>query len=120
VFALGGLIFFKMTEELKEKRRKLQALSLQAKKMVEMGKVESVNEGLKLIYKKEGHEELKTFKQWFEIGKVVKKGEKGLMLWAKPLHVLKNEIKENESEPSYFPVMYVFSNLQVEPLKQVA
>ncbi|MFZ4400934.1 MAG: ArdC-like ssDNA-binding domain-containing protein [Bacteroidales bacterium] len=108
-----------MKEEMKEKRKKLQALSLLAKALVDRGRAENVNEGLKILYRSDGHEELKTFKQWRENGQTVKKGEKGLMLWAKPLHVLKEEPKE-EGESSYFPVMYVFSNKQVEPLKIVA
>ena len=108
-----------MKAEMQEKRRKLQALSLLAKALVERGRVESINEGLKFLYKSDGHEELKTFKQWKESGQTVKKGEKGLMLWAKPLHVLKEEPKE-EGESAYFPVMYVFSNLQIEPIKTVA
>ncbi|MCX6231137.1 MAG: ArdC-like ssDNA-binding domain-containing protein [Bacteroidetes bacterium] len=108
-----------MTEAMKEKRKKLQALSLLAKALVERGRVESINEGLKFLYKSDGHEDLKTFKQWKESGQTVKKGEKGLMLWAKPLHVLREEPKE-EGENSYFPVMYVFSKKQVEPIKTLA
>lgn len=108
-----------MTNEMKEKRQKLHALSLLAKALVDRGRAESINEGLKILYKSDGHEELKTFKQWRENGQTVKKGEKGLMLWAKPLHVLKEQPKE-EGEMSYFPVMYVFSSKQVEPIKKAA
>ncbi|MCX6232735.1 MAG: ArdC-like ssDNA-binding domain-containing protein [Bacteroidetes bacterium] len=107
-----------MKEEIQEKRKKLQALSLLAKALVERGRVETINEGLKFLYKSDGHEDLKTFKQWKESGQTVKKGEKGLMLWAKPLHVLKEQ-PEPDGAP-YFPVMYVFSNKQVEPIKNAA
>ncbi len=56
---------------------------------------------------------LKTFNQWINEGFHVKKGEKALLLWAKPLHVQKNEPKP-EDGPAFFPVVYLFSNLQVE------
>lgn len=111
-----------MTDKMKEKRAQLHALSMQAKGLMEMGEAESINEGLKRIYSTDGHTELKSFKQWKESGQIVRKGEKALMLWAKPLSSQKEkEGKTEEAEGrDFFPVAYVFSNLQVEPLKIAA
>lgn len=114
-----------MTEEMKAKRADLHDLSQIAKEYIKIGEADSINEGLKLIYAEDGHLELKTFKQWLSDGKVVKKGEKALLLWAKPLKEQKEEHKpeQKEEEPNgkdFFPIAYVFSNLQVEPLKRLA
>ena len=111
-----------MNDNMKEKRAQLHALSMQAKSLIDFGKAETINEGLKLIYSADGHTELKSFKQWKESGQIVRKGEKALMLWAKPLSSQKEkEGKTEEAEGrDFFPVAYVFSNLQVEPLKIAA
>jgi len=106
-----------MTTEQLEKRSHLKELSGDAAVMVQAGIVSNVNEGIKLIYAKEGHTELKTFNQWLNDGLQVKKGEKAFLLWSKPLYVLKNEPKPEHGAP-FFPVFYVFSNLQVEPIKK--
>ncbi len=112
MFALVGLNFFDMTEKMKQKRDKLRKLSQEAETLKKDGEVETINEGLKVLYKKQGHETLKTFKQWKTDGFNVKKGETALLLWAKPLHVL-NEEPEPDGTP-FFPVVNVFSNSQVE------
>ena len=114
-----------MTEEMNEKRAYLHDLSQTAKELIKTGEADTINEGLKLIYADSGHLELKTFKQWLSYGKVVKKGEKALLLWAKPLKEQKEEQnpQPKEEEPNgkdFFPIAYVFSNLQVEPLKKLA
>jgi hypothetical protein len=101
-----------MTEAMKEKRTKLKELSTEAKILLETGKVCTINEGLKILYTMQGHDKLKTYKQWIEEGYKVKKGEKALLLWAKPLHV-QNEEPEPDGAP-FFPVINVFSALQVE------
>ena len=110
-----------MTEEMKAKRAYLHQLSQQAKELIENGEAETVNEALKLIYAADGHEELKTFKQWLKEGKAVRKGEKALMLWAKPLSEQKDKQEttaEDQDGRDFFPIAYVFSNLQVEPRKE--
>ena len=111
-----------MTDKMKEKRAILHALSMQAKSLIDFGKAESINEGLKLIYSTDGHNELKSFTQWKESGQMVRKGEKALMLWAKPLSAQKEKDGKTEETDGrdFFPVAYVFSNLQVEPLKIAA
>ena len=101
-----------MTDQMKEKRAKLKEMSTEAKILLDTGKVCTINEGLKILYTMQGHEKLKTFKQWKEEGFNVRKGEKALLLWAKPLHVLKEQ-PEPEGAP-FFPVINVFSFQQVE------
>lgn len=101
-----------MTDSMKEKRAKLRELSTEAKILLETGKVCTINEGLKILYTMQGHEKLKTFKQWKSDGYQVKKGEKALLLWAKPLHVLKEEPEPEGA--AFFPVINVFSAVQVE------
>ena len=105
-----------MTAEHLEKRNHLKDLSADAQILVKMGQVDTINEGIKLFYANLGHTELKTFGKWKESGFQVMKGEKALLLWAKPLHVQKEEPKP-EGAP-FFPIVYLFSNLQVEPLKK--
>ena len=109
-----------MTEEMRAKRAYLHKLSQQAKTLVEMGEAESVNEGLAMIYAEEGHRNLKTFKEWLKVGKVVKKGEKALLLWGKPLRKQKDQEPkpEDQDDQDFFPVAYVFSSKQVEPKKE--
>ncbi len=95
-----------MTDRMKEKRAKLRELSTEAKILLETGKVCTINEGLKMLYTMQGHDKLKTFKQWKEEGFNVKKGETALLLWAKPLHVQKEE-PEPDGAP-FYPVINVF------------
>ncbi len=82
-----------------------------AQSMDEMGG--SINEGLKEIYLQEGHEELNTFHQWLKLGKQVRKGEKALLLWGRPKETQQGEDDE-DSSTKFWPLCYVFSNLQVK------
>ena len=111
-----------MNESMKEKREALKALSKLIQQLVKSGQYESVNEGLADTYRQQGHEEIHSFKGWMERGFVVKRGEKALLLWGKP-HTAQKHEKKNETDKdefSFFPLAYVFSNLQVEPLKELA
>lgn len=64
------------------------------------------------IYKEDGITEFNQFKQWQEKGFQVKKGEKAFPIWGKPI---RREQAENElPEDDFFPICYVFSNLQVQ------
>ncbi len=113
-----------MKEEQQAKRAALQELSKIAKMGIAANLWDTVNEGLVEMYKKEGHEEIHSFKKWLSFGKVVKKGEKALLLWGEPRNKKKSEPTEQpgaeENEYKFFPLAYVFSNLQVENLKQHA
>lgn len=111
-----------MTDEMKAKRENLKAISSVIQQLVKAGQYDSVNDGLVDMYRQQGHEEIHSFKKWLDRGYVVKKGEKALLLWGEPRKGF-NQEKKDESEKDefkFFPLAYVFSNLQVEPTKQLA
>ncbi len=108
-----------MTNEMKEKREQLKAISRLMQQMVKAGQFDSVNKGLVDMYKNEGHTEIHSFKKWLELGFVVRKGEKALLLWGQPRQA-PNQQKKTEGDKdefSFFPLAYVFSQNQVENLK---
>lgn len=70
------------------------------------------------IYQTDGATEFNTFKQWKEQGRTIKKGSTAFAIWGQPIRPkVKSETKEEEQdEYKYFPMCYLFSNLQlVEP-----
>lgn len=83
---------------------------------------QSINDIVIMWYKEEsGATEFKSFFQWKQAGFTVKKGEKAFLLWAKKRKATaKIEVKENEDpleeEYRFFPLAYVFSDKQVEPI----
>jgi hypothetical protein len=56
-----------------EKRIELKALSKPLRILRNEGAIDSINDGLKGIYKQSGHEELNTLWEWNRLGKQVKK-----------------------------------------------
>ncbi len=103
---------------MKIKRDELKALSTGFKILVKEGALDSVNEGLVSMYAQQGHTELKTYRQWKETGFQVRKGSKALLLWGEPKPIRKGSGEApapEEKEDTFFPLAYVFSNLQVEP-----
>ncbi len=116
-----------MNTEMQTKRDELKAVSRIAQQLVKAGAFDSVNEVLVDMYAKEGHTEIHSFKKWLELGYHVRKGEKALLLWGQPRSA-KDKLKKTDAgtvgadtdEFSFFPLAYVFSQLQVEPLKQLA
>lgn len=97
------------TITLKNKREELKKLSEPISKKFKKGKIESVNVGLKAIYAKQGHTELKSLKEWNKAGFKVKKGEHALLLWGKK----KTSLSESETY-KFNPICFVFSQLQIE------
>ncbi len=107
--------------ETKEKRQQLSELSTTVKPLVTSGQFDNVNEAvIETFYRKEGNTEFNTYKQWKEKGFQVRKGEKAYFVWAKPLAALQAEQGKETDEDSrkYFPLCFLFSNRQVEPIKQ--
>lgn len=104
---------------MKIKREELKAISAGYKLLVKEGAIESVNEGLAMYYAELGHKVLKSYRRWKEEGFQVKKGSKALLMWGEPKAYRKNEEQQQteEKEEQFFPLAYVFSNLQVEPIK---
>ena len=113
-----------------ENRTLLQMLSNQVAKFVESGDFETTNNAIIAYYKSQNQEitEFKTFHDWIKQGFAVRKGEKAFLVWGKPLK--KKETEKPQDVPTdamtlndltdkkYFPICYLFSNLQVEK-KQV-
>lgn len=111
-----------MTDEMKAKRDYLKGLSKIASKLVQAEQADTVNDALLSMYKEQGHTEIHSFKKWLELGYVVRRGEKALLLWGKPQKGL-NQEKETEGEKDefkFFPLAYVFSQQQVEKLNSHA
>ena len=107
---------------MKAKRDGLKALSRELQPLVKEGVYPSINAGLVDLYNKQGHIEINSFKKWIEKGYSVKRGEKALLLWGEPRKA-QNQEKQTDSEKdefSFFPLAYVFSDKQVEPLKHLA
>lgn len=79
------------------------------------------NECLIRYYESLGYSDFKTFRQWKQEGKQVKKGEKAFLLWARPVDRLKKEEAESQGKeapaaeegPDFFPLCYVFAASQV-------
>lgn len=112
-----------MTDEQKAIRTLLMKRSVQVRPLVDSGKYETVNEAIITeFYMTDGNLQFNKFKQWLELGYKVKKGSKGFPVWAKPLKALKADEPKPSTPPEdgkefngeYFPVCFLFSNLQVE------
>jgi hypothetical protein len=69
------------------------------------------------MYETGGATEFNTFNQWKEKGATVKKGSKAYSIWGQPVHEQKKEKQEEGNSEldkyKYFPICYLFSNLQV-------
>ena len=100
------------TSNIKAKRIELKEISKTLAELKENGSISTINEGLKSIYDAQGHHELKTFDQWERVGMHVKKGAKALYLWGRQTAKAITEEGE-EKEIKYFPLVAVFSDLQV-------
>ena len=109
-------------EKVQEKRNELIGLSKPIRALVQNGEFATINEGLKHLYQQDGHTELKNIYEWNKAGKRVKKGAKALLLWGKPKKKAEQEEQGNqpqegaeqaEDDRDFFPICYVFSNLQV-------
>lgn len=113
---------FDSAKTIQEKRDLLKGLSKPLQQLVKEEALNSVNEGLKAIYQESGHAELKTLHEWNREGKRIKKGEHALCLWGRPRQKEDSgnepnstgESVSDETDPlNFFPICYVFSNLQV-------
>lgn len=112
-----------MERKVNEKREQLKALSKGLGQLKKIGAIDSINDGLIEIYTDNENHIFKSYRQWKEEGKQVKKGEKAFLLWGKPKAIGKNieaEINTTEDkENEFFPIAYVFSNKQVEKKAEV-
>lgn len=105
-------------EQYHENRSRLIEMSAQARKMVEHGAFDRVNEAIiEAFYKSQTPDitEFKTFGQWKQEGKTIKKGSKAYVVWGQPRKTPQTESPEEPKEYQYWPICYLFSNLQVAP-----
>ena len=112
------------------KREKLKSLSKSLVSRRDKGEymgneTDTVNGLLRFYYACNGFTNLKTFNEWKELGYTVRKGEKGLLLWAKPVSTkaekervreAKEQGREEEEKEDYFPVCYLFAEKQVHKI----
>lgn len=102
----------KSVSNIKQKRMEIKSISITLKELKENGSIQTINEGLKEIYKQQGNEELRTFDQWKKAGFQIKKGAKAFYLWGRQTAKTVTENGE-EKEITYFPLVAVFSENQV-------
>lgn len=104
-------------EQYQENRTRLIDMSQTARKLVETGLFDKVNEAIiEAIYKANNDEitEFKTFGQWKHEGKTIIKGSKAYVVWGQPRKTPQTEAgSEEPKEYKYWPLCYLFSNLQV-------
>jgi len=108
-----------------KKRQALREISKVAKMMLQTEAMEegNVNEiVINHFYTNETHQEFKSFKGWMKNGFAVKKGEKAFCIWGKPRDKKETDPQEENEEQGkkskFYPLAYIFSNAQVEPLKK--
>jgi hypothetical protein len=100
-------------EGIEEKKNYLRAFS---KKYGEVAKANgtTINALLVLAYGREGAVNVKTFNQWKQEGKRVKKGSKSLILWSGIVNTAKEEGSEEGSK--FFKIAFVFPENNVETI----
>lgn len=70
------------------------------------------------FYTKDGHTEFALFNDWRQRGYKIKKGSKAFVIWGRKRKAQKaaEEPEKDPDEFKFFPLAYLFSNKQVEPL----
>lgn len=105
----------------KANRQKLIELSVSARGIREAEGLEdsTINEIIReFFYTNENHYTFNSFWEWKAQGFKVKKGEKAFLFWGMKRKNKQDEAQTQEEEIySFFPLCYLFSNAQVEPLK---
>lgn len=97
-------------------RSRLIGLSNSVKILVDSGQFDSINEALVAFYMNQDPciNCFKTFREWKNEGKFVRKGEKGFLVWGRKIKPkAKNDGQEEVSEYQFFPVSYIFADTQV-------
>ena len=113
------------TKEANPKKALLIELSNTVAPLVEIGQYSTINEALiNEVYTTEEKTTFNTYKGWAEKGYQVKKGEKSVFVWSKPLKgkakteaEATDEGTPEEKKYKFFGLAYLFDNTQVEPKK---
>jgi len=101
------------TSKISERKAALRVTSNTVQELMDAGKIKAsnLNDGLLAFYNgKKRNQVWMTLEQWQTAGYSVRKGETSQMIWGKKVD------KTNEAGEafSYFPLLFVFSNSQVE------
>lgn len=112
----------KAREKYIQNRQNLIDYSKLARKLMEMAQAESVNDGLLQLYDKEQGQvcDYNTFHQWKEKGFTILKGAHAFCVWGQPR--TSSQTPEGSEEPEeykYWPICYLFSELQVMKPEQL-
>lgn len=111
-----------------EKRNRLKELSKSLIAARDAGQYmgnedDTVNGLLRFYYACKGYKNLKTFHEWKRAGYSIRKGEKALLVWGRPLSSKEKEveveqdkqaIEKEQTNGNYFPICYLFAECQVE------
>lgn len=105
-----------------ERRDKLKGYSNIARGVIESEGLEmTINEYvLNHFYKDAENQEFNTLWQWKDKGFKVVKGALAFAVWGKPKALQKEAeagAEPDEGETEFYPLCYLFSNAQVEPLE---
>jgi antirestriction protein ArdC len=101
------------TSKISERKATLRLTSNTVQELMDAGKIKAanLNDGLLAFYNgKKRNQVWMTLEQWQTAGYSVRKGETAQMIWGKKVD------KTNEAGEafSYFPILFIFSNTQVE------
>jgi hypothetical protein len=96
-----------------ERREQLRKISDEVAELQKNGKIKATNQNdalLEFYSGKKKNQVWMTLEQWQTAGYSVRKGETSQMIWGKKVE------KTNEAGEAftYFPILFVFSNTQVE------
>jgi antirestriction protein ArdC len=96
-----------------ERREQLRKISDEVAELQKNGKIKTanLNDALLEFYSgKKKNQVWMTLEQWQSAGYSVRKGETAQMIWGKKV----SKTNDAHEEFSYFPVVFVFNNTQVE------
>ncbi len=116
-----------------DKKEHLKLLSLQAREHRQhlMNKAKTMEEAEALqelrvndiivnyFYTDAINTEFHSYKGWQDLGMQVKKGSKGFLIWGRKRQNINDKQASTEEKDQYkfFPLAYIFSNNQVEPIQ---
>jgi len=102
------------TNKMTERRENLKKISNDVKKLMEAGKIKATNLNDALLESYNGKKKNQvwlTLELWQAAGYSVRKGETAQMIWGKKQE---STNKETGEAYSYFQIVFVFNNTQVE------
>ena len=101
----------------KQRKIELKELSRKLKPLIKEGVYSKMNEALIAHYKEKNNlSELNTYHGWKSKGFKPKRGQDYFLIWAKPITIDHPNSSTNEDEMEFFPVAFMYSSDQVEPL----